>query len=312
MDFLRISMNSLRESICFKSFQNCSDLVRNNTVDASFSGTFNVINSIQSVFILLLNISLFLFILSRSSLRNRIANQFFLHLQLIHMIIGFLRITSSYRISVDVGSNVLLISMFISLLLTSADRLLALKFPLKYKLVTSETVMKILLLSWLPAVCFVLTAYLRGIDSKELKMAHTILVAVATLILTAFNIMILIIAKNHQHFVRRNSHLRFTKQKRGKNTTVRASYVFIAVVMNFIVFWMPHCIHDVIELTGVKGVTSQDSDVLDIAVKQLTLLNSLSDPILFLCLSVSTQKELRSLSKPSTVKRQLTTVLNHH
>ncbi len=172
--------------------------------------------------------------------------------------------------------------------------------------------MKVLLLSWLPAVCFVLSAYLRGIDSQELKMGHTILVVVATFILTAFNIMILIIAKNHQHFVRRNSHLRYTKQKRGKNTTVRASYVCIAVVMNLIVFWMPHCIHDVIKMTSSR-VTSHDLDVLDITVRQLTLLNSLSDPILFLCLSVSTQKELRSLlSKPSTANRQLTTILNHH
>ena len=290
-------------------FTNTTNFQSNITNDGdgdSLKDTYKTINIIQSSFILFFNLLLFLFIISRATLRKRLSNQFFVHLQLIHMTIGLLRIISCYRISVDVVSNVLLISMFNSLVLTSADRLAALKYPMKYKLLTSKMVVRTLVLSWIPSILFSIVAWWKGVSVEQLQLVHTSMIAIAATVLLMSNVLIFLVVKDHQAFLRKNtfSPNRNTESRRRGN--LKASYICIAIVMNFIVCWIPHCVHDLIELTSSSLLDSVDAGVLDITVKQLTLLNSLSDPILFICLSTKTQQEIRKLfTRRSSMKQKL-------
>ena len=260
-------------------------------------GIFEVINTTQNILILIFNASLFAFIVSRRSLRSKIPNQLFLHLQLIHIAIGVLHLISYYMEVGDyVVDNILLISMFISLLLTTVDRLLALKFPLRYKLLTSTVVKKVLLVSWLPAVCFAIIAKVDGVSGNQLNIVHTVLIGAASMVLALANTMMYVIARSHQTFVRRNSTVSSLNKKRKKNKSLKASSICLAVVLNFIVFWMPHCVHDVMEMTS-HGHDDVTDDVTGVVVKQLTLCTSLTDPILFICLSSNTQKEMVKVLK---------------
>ena len=277
----------------------------NYTACVPLNQTFFVINTVQSIFIILLNLPLFVFILSRRPLRTKTPNQFFSHLQMIHITIGLLRGVGLYKISSDIVSNVILISMFVSLLLTSADRLVALKFPLKYKLATSKGVIRILAISWLPAICFIIVVKVKGVDSNQLKLGHTITIGFASIILMTTNIMIYTIAKKHHKFVRQNSYLRYRREQKNEKS-MKATYLCIAVVLNFILFWMPHCVHDTVELTSIISRPNH-TNAADIIVGQLTPLNSLTDPILFISLSSRTQVELRKLFRlGSALERQAT------
>ena len=263
------------------------------------------INIIQSSFLLLFNVVLFTIITSRKVLRSRISNQLFLHLQIIHMIIGVLRIVSCYKISSEIISNGLLISMFINLLLTSAYRLAALKFPTKYKLLTNRIVMCALLMSWTPSICFSVTTFLNGVTEDQLRYIHTLMIAVASGVLMSTTILMFIVIKKHQQFFRTNS--RWASNLRGKKCSrnLKATYICIAIVMNFIVCWLPHCVHDIIKLTSSWLDSLYVDNIVDIVVTQLALLNSLSDPVLFICLSASTQKELKKLFRPGYREKRI-------
>ena len=73
------------------------------------------IGTIQSISILLINTPLFALIFSRQSLRHKVTNKLFLHLQVIHMTIGAVHFISDYvKVSDYIVDNVLLISMFFS------------------------------------------------------------------------------------------------------------------------------------------------------------------------------------------------------
>ena len=266
-----------------------------------FTRTFEVINTVQSGLILVVNLSLFILLVSRRSLRVRASNQLFGHLQLIHMTIGLLRVVSSYKISTDISSNVLLISMFASLLLTSGDRLFALKCPLKYKLVTGKMVVRLIIASWIPSLMFTVVAHVSDVGGGEMRIIHTVLIAIAATVLAVCNVIIYVVVRDHQKFVRKNSYVppkkgRFAMKgsRRKRTSSLKASYICLAIVLNFIVFWLPHCVHDIIELTS-ELLISPNLDVLDIVVKQLTLLNSFTDPIV--CLSTKTQMEIKKIFK---------------
>ena len=114
------------------------NITHNNTLHEEALSTietnavFEAINTTQNILIIILNTLLLCFIVSRPLLRNKIPNQLFVHLQLIHISIGVLHLVSYYcNVSDYVVDNILLISMFISLLITTVDRLVALKFPLR-------------------------------------------------------------------------------------------------------------------------------------------------------------------------------------
>ena len=99
---------------------------------------------------------------------------------------------------------------------------------------------------------------------------------------------------------------------------MKACYVCLAVVLNFIVFWVPHFVQDVIELTSEEGEEGGHhhhdgtGNQVEVVVKQLTLCTSLTDPVLFVCLSTGTQNQLKKVlrrrvapqaSQPPRVRR---------
>ena len=110
------------------------------------------------------------------------------------------------------------------------------------------------------------------------------------------------------NFVRKNSSL--MKKRNKRNKSLKATSICLAVVLNFIVFWVPHCVHDVMQWsehsTGVHGGGGggghgggggEGGDVMGVVVKHMTLCTSLTDPILFICLSTTTQREIVKLLK---------------
>ena len=60
-----------------------------------------------------------------------------------------------------------------------------------------------------------------------------------------------ITARKHHSFVRKNSCLT-TKKIKSRNKSLKAISICVGVVLNFIVFWMPHCVHDVMEMTSTQ------------------------------------------------------------
>ena len=269
----------------------------NDTSKLYLERTLRTVNTIQSSLILLFNTLLFFFIITNTKLRKKPQNKFFIHLQVIHVNIGILQIVCFSVDQTDyIVENVLLISMFISLLLITADRLAALRFPYRYRSLSGTIVLRIIIISWLPSVCFAVTATVQRVTLYDLNMIHSVLIGIASLILAAANSMVLVITKKHRRFMKKHSTVHLDKHT-CRNSTMKASYVCFAVVLNFIVFWMPHCVHDIIEMTS-SSVNHNFHDVqknkgLEILVRQLKLFTSLSDPIFFIFMSPQTRKEAK-------------------
>ena len=272
-----------------------AEMNRNNSnIDAHTFTTPNILQTIQSTLIFLLNAALLVVIVTRKKLRCNKSYQFFVNLQLIHMMLGIACIiTNLYSLFGDhIINNALLLSMFCSLMVTTVDRFVAIKFPFRHKSLTSGGVILILSCSWVPTIIFVTIATTIGITTDRMKLIHVIMIAVAATVLAASNIMVYIVAKNHDIFIKENSICR--RRKYGPhNRFLKASYVCFAIVFTFIMFWSPYCIHDLLELTETY-IPSKGS-VFSIAAEQISLLNSLIDPILFSYLSKHVRQELKIL-----------------
>ena len=275
-----------------------SDISSNDSDIGNYVATTSNINvqTFQSPMTLFINALLFLVIATRKELRRKKSHQFFLHLQLIHMALSIICIISNYYFWLlnYIITNSLLLAMFCSLMLTTGDRFFAIKFPSRYNLVTSKSVILVLVSSWVPTLIFVTVVRSVGISSNGLKVIHIAIIGFSSVVLAASNVKVYIIARNHDRFVKENSMCR--KRIIGeKNKLLKASYVCFAIVFNFIIFWMPYCIHDIMELTHMYESTNQN--IFDIIVEQIALLNSLSDPILFIILSTHTRREIKKLFK---------------
>lgn len=255
----------------------------------------NVVQSIQSSLIFLLNSLLLILIIKRPKLRRKKSHQFIVNLLLINIALSISCMISYYYYWVFdyIIINGLLLTMFLNLMLTTADRFMAMKYPSRYLQLTGKKVIFILFCSWIPATFFVPVVRFIGIKPEGLKVMHVSIILLSSIVLASSNFMVYCIARNHETFVKKHSnHSRKSTERKKK--FLKASYICFAVVISFILFWMPYCIHDILELLEINIKVNH---YLHTVVEQLALLNSLTDPIIFTFLSISTHKEIKVLWK---------------
>lgn len=257
------------------------------SVSTEIQSSNQILQIVQSTLIIIFNTMLLILLLKRTLLRRKKSFQFFLNLQLIHILLGTISILSIFfRVFNDhIINNGILLAMFSSLMITTADRFIAIKYPFFHNSITSKVVVIVVMTSWMPTIIFlVVTSAVGGITSQNLKVVHVIMIASASTVLAVSNILVYIVAKKHEQFLKENS----ANRKQTEKSTLKATYVCLCIVLSFIVFWLPYCIHDILELIG----SLDGGSGFDIIVEQIALFNSLIDPILFVCLSKLVRKEI--------------------
>lgn len=286
---------------------NNTTLKRHISLDFHFTSTDNVdvtskLNGldiaqlIQCISILILNISVSTLILKQKKLRKKKNNKLFLNLQICHIfisILGTLTIFYPTRLKVII-SNGLLIELYLSMIITSTDRFISIKYPFKYQKVRTKTITIAIGIAWIPSVLFVSIAVALNVNQYFCTVLSTILISSATILLSIFNLNIYIIAKRHK-----DSIMRLIKVIEGNDKQMakisKSTYVCFAIVFSFIILWMPYLIHNILVL--LKSYRPDSENTFTKTVEHVALYNSLIDPLLFVCFSKDVKRELKKVCK---------------
>jgi len=257
----------------------------------NLAGIPETVQMLQCIITFLLNFVVFLLILSQEKLRGKVAHQLFLNLQMSHMLLCTVIIISEsvmwtwgqFYILVDIG-NAIVMEIFISLIIYSADRLFAINLPFTHKFLKLKHVAVAVMISWLLPVAFALLSLNLPVIQQYMDVILTVMIGAAATVLTITNVVVYFMATKHDRFVRENTDRWSTygKYYTGKQM-LKASSVCLCVVSSFVLCWLPYLVHSVLSLLSVYEPGSKKA--FTIVAKQLALVDSLLDPVLFVLLA---------------------------
>ena len=252
----------------------------------NFSQISDTVQLVQAIITIIANLLVFVLIASHAKLRKKLSYQIFMHLQLTHVLLSLLVVVSELFAStwhqfyhLVVMGNTVLVEMFISLIVYSADRLLAINFPLKHKLVTSSHVITTLVCSWLLPILFCVLSLSFHIRQLWMTIVMEVMIGSAACVLAVTNLLVYVTATKHDRFIRDMN----TARSPYSGKMLRTSYVCLAIVSSFLICWLPYFVHNILALLDVYR--PQSLKAFTIVAEQLALLNGLLDPVLFVLLA---------------------------
>ena len=189
----------------------------------------------------------------------------------------------------------MLMEMFFSLILSTCDRFFAIKFPFKHSSVKRKHVVFLLSLTWILSIVFTISSLTIGVTQYHLAIVSTVLITLATIILSSSNLMVYFIAKRHQVFLKANARRNRNDDSTYDGKVMKASYACFAIVFSFVISWTPFVVHSIMALTHVYHPGSEK--VFTLFVEQFALLNSLFDPVLMIVFSNDCQEVLMKLCR---------------
>ena len=252
--------------------------------DRRLTGPPAIAGGLQATVTLLLNATLFAFIISRRKLKMKKSNKFFLNLQTVNILQSASVIISLFYVDTKTEmliNNALLITMFLCLVITTIDRYTVIKFPYKYEKLKKGVVLLIIACSWLPGLSFILSGIISTIEKQELIIISIVMFCFAAIILTTSNIKVYLIAKEHGNRVKRNVHKKILK----------CTYVCITIVLSFVMLWFPFFIHNILALLNLYA--PRNNKVFTIVAVQIGLLHSMLGPLLYVLFQRDAKVELR-------------------
>ena len=267
----------------------------NNTHEHKFLNAIKNVHFAVMVTTIVLNIILLLLIVNQKKLRKKHSSKFFLNLQAVHIGLSISSIISTFtESSMEMHLyNAFLMMMFLALLMMTCERYLAIKLPYKYGKLTSH-VNDIIICSWIPPFVFVFLAKIFRHSEQQNVMMGIGLIAVAAIFLTTSNASIYFTVRKHFNVINKeklkNSPINLTISKESKR--LKSVYVCFAIVFAFLLLWFPYFIYDLLTLTNTY---TDFHEYFIQSVQPIALLNSLLDPILFVCFRHDVKKELRRL-----------------
>ena len=181
--------------------------------------------------------------------------------------------------------NAILIGMFLSLMITSADRYYCIMYPFEYG-VTSKYVVLILLCSWIPSIISVSLSVILGLTNYHCVIICTVLIAVSTLVLLGTNLKLYMVAQRHALVIKKYHVGKYFKSA----VELKATFVCFAIVFSFILLWFPYGVHNALTLVNIYNPSTEKGFTL--SVIKLSLLNSLVDPLLFVIFNRDIKEEL--------------------
>ena len=240
-----------------------SQLFISKNVETDLSSQLYIEEIAQSLVTLIVIVPLFLFIATRKKHRIIKSHQIFLNLLFVHILFSISVITSNfvyYPRPQQIYNYGLLIAMFVVLMVLTMERVAVIKFPFMYFDVESKHIVNINSFSWLPTIMFVCSSFIYEIQEDMLTITSAVLIAVAITILLLSTAITYSVAKKHDQFLKTNAAHR---QGNGNHSTkvLKASYVCFAIVLLFVIFWLPYLIHNLLAIVGVYKPSAQFTKV---------------------------------------------------
>lgn len=271
----------------------CSQSSLNKTIDYYYYTVFGIIELSEITVALLLNLALFIMIMNQRKIRNTKSCKLFLNLQLVHVLLLISNVIhNSYMgyntIHVYIN-NGLLIQMFLSMVLATIDRLIAIKHPYVYGNIRTKQVVIGMICSWCPGMLFIIVAMICSPKQKYMTMVSTGLIGFSMLVLVSSNLCIFFIARKHWNdIISRCTQASF--KGLDENKRLKSLYVCLSIVISFLVLWMPYFIHGAMLLVSGYGLIEEKFTK---CVEVVAFANSIADPLLFVMFRKDARKEAK-------------------
>ena len=276
-------------------------VIRNSSKNGTALNLYeDVVKRVQISIILLLNITVVV-LLFGTKLRANHSTKLFLNLQITHIMIALSVLTFGEK-SVNTSrrfNSAILMMMFLCLMITTIDRLFAIKYPFIYQLITTKHCMIVIASTWLLPVLFLCISLSTDIIKEYDNKLFAILIAMALTTLTASNIIVFRLARKHIFMMKRNTRVYTAEDKKNSLTVAKSAYVCFAIVMSFVLFWFPYLVHDVLTMATIY--TPCDCKLFTLLVECCALCNSGLDPILFILFNKSVKREILNILKRKCV-----------
>ena len=275
---------------------------------------FQNIQFAESILMLILNLSTFLLIVKHKRLRKTYSNIFILNLLVAHMLFSIslitlssLHITSHYDLlSMNVVYfviDILLMHIFLSLLITTLDRHIAIKYPFEYGKIRNKQVFLVTLSSWMVTIVFTTILLTCHLEQKHLTIVGTCILGIAMVTLISSNVNVYIIARRHAKsiFVQVTVTGReaVKDKKRQLRKTIKSTYVCLSIVFLFLFLWLPYFMYNLMDLIGHGDRTLEVMEELSIKfwVEVVALLYPVTSPIIIVLLRRDIRTELKKSLK---------------
>lgn len=267
----------------------------------SSSSSVEIAFLVQASVCVCANAALLVFLSTQRELRCKVANQFFANLLVVHVVLNVIGIIAKSRYHLRdeeiIINNGFLVEMFFSLIITTVDRFINIRYPFKYERITTRVVLLIITVSWTVSGLIVGLSVVLGTSQYRCTVILTSLLLTAFIILIFSNLSIFLIARRHVRIIRRNTvclrTLRGTTTR--YNDTVpkmtKSTYACFAIIMSFIVLWCPYLVHNILVLLRMYEPSSER--VFTRCVVHFAWCSSLVDPALYICFNRSAKKELK-------------------
>jgi len=263
--------------------------------------TLDVTRFIEMILMFSSNLILFCFLISNRKLRGNKTNKYFINLQVVHLILSIsgamcILLPKDFPEEEIILNNGLLIEMFFSLIMTTGDRYMAIGYPYFYQTITTRRAIQVIVSSWIIPILFTGVALYCGIRDKRMTIVSTIIIAMATIVLTVSNLKVYMIAKKTAKTLTKN-----------KNTKIlKSTWVCFVLVSSFIVLWFPYFIHNILTISGVYEADSNKTATRILV--QVAFLNSVLDPIFFVLFRKDVKKEVQTIYNRHQHARQFSAV----
>ena len=291
-------MNKTCDPFCSLTFHEVAKVRNNSTNDTSGLNIYeDVIKRIQGSVIVILNIFVMM-ILIRRNLRGTNSTKLFLNLQVTHIMIAISVVTfGSHTTTIFVLlNNVMLMGMFLILMTTTIDRLIAIKYPFIYASLTSKHCLIVIVSSWFLPVIFLCIGLNCDYGKYTYLVLSTILIAIATVILTSSSIIVYGVVKRHVNMIKLNRVIDNESGKREQSIKLAKSiFVCLLIVMTFVLCWFPYLVHDILTLANIYEPSSDKAFTMIVEV--IALCNSGLDPIFYVLLNKNVKREIIKLKR---------------
>lgn len=254
---------------------------------------------IQAMLCLCTSMSLFVFIIMTKNLRFKNSHKFTMNLQIIHMLLCItcivMRLTPKVPIILITG---FLMQMFFSLILITADRFFAIERPFLYQKLTTKKTIMVILTSWFLTSSFIFLSFVFKLALMDCIIASAALLILATISLSASNLKIYCIARRHAKVIKEQKSCLNKQDQRKEMRVLKSTYVTFTIIASFILLWFPAFVYYI--LVFLK----KDTLIFFKVAMQISCLEALVDPILYVCCHKDVKKEAKKKLFKISKKKQ--------
>lgn len=218
---------------------------------------------------------------------------------------------------INLSTTMAFLSSFCNLPLTG-ERLIAIKWPFVYQNIQPLHVYIVCFLSWLPPIIFYSFALGYELDAYYGDLLNATIILATMVLLTIANGMIYGVVRMQKlkianlqvedlqpsgtnmesiNHLESSGVTEESKKERSKKRNVKASYICVGLVIDYVIFWFPTCFLDLLKIRNLATSVVYTGAFINLFFVRFALLNSFFDPIIYISMNKGIRREIKKTLK---------------